>query len=232
MQTIADRLAHAQKMIAQTINEAHRPANSVKLLAVSKTKPVSDLRQAYDSGQRLFGENYVQEGVEKIEEMQDLSDIEWHFIGPLQSNKTRLVAAHFDWVQSVDRLKIAQRLSSQRPANKTPLQLLIQVNIDDEQSKSGVTLQEVEALAKGISALPNVTLRGLMAIPRANPTAEQQVQAFTQLKASFERLKQQYSSIDTLSIGMSNDMSAAIHAGSTMVRIGTAIFGARAPKQQ
>lgn len=232
MQTIADRLAHAQKLIAQTVIEAHRPVNSVKLLAVSKTKPVSDLRQAYDCGQRLFGENYVQEGVEKIEEMHALPDIEWHFIGPLQSNKTRPVATHFDWVQSVDRLKIAQRLSAQRPDEKPPLQLLIQVNIDDEASKSGTAPDEVETLAAHISRLPNVTLRGLMAIPKADPTPDQQSSTLKQLNQLFERLKRDYSSIDTLSVGMSSDMGAAIQCGSTMVRIGTAIFGARAPKQQ
>ncbi|MDM7859499.1 YggS family pyridoxal phosphate-dependent enzyme [Alteromonas sp. ASW11-36] len=227
MQTIADRLLYTQNLIAQATKNAHRPANSVKLLAVSKTKPVSDLELAYAAGQRLFGENYVQEGVEKIKKMQSLRDIEWHFIGPLQSNKTRLVAEHFDWMQSVDRAKIAQRLNDQRPVNLPPLQVCIQINIDDEASKSGVAVAEIDTLAAHIATLPNLCLRGIMAIPRADADKEAQKNALAAMQSIFTDLKARYSTIDTLSIGMSNDMTLAIENGSTMVRIGTAIFGAR-----
>lgn len=227
MQTIADRLLYTQNLIAQATLNAHRPANSVKLLAVSKTKPVSDLELAYAAGQRLFGENYVQEGVEKIKKMQSLSDIEWHFIGPLQSNKTRLVAEHFDWMQSVDRNKIAQRLNDQRPADLPPLQVCIQINIDDEASKSGAAVTELDDLAANISTLPNLCLRGIMAIPRAAANSEAQKHTLASMQSIYTDLKARYSTIDTLSLGMSSDMTQAINNGSTMVRIGTAIFGAR-----
>ncbi|MBT0585492.1 YggS family pyridoxal phosphate-dependent enzyme [Alteromonas oceanisediminis] len=227
MQTIADSLHCAQNLIAQSLNNANRPANAVKLLAVSKTKPVSDLRAAYIAGQRLFGENYVQEGVSKIEALQDLKDIEWHFIGPLQSNKTRLVAEHFDWVHSVDRLKIAGRLSDQRPHYKGPMNVCIQVNIDDEESKSGVSADEVGALADAVSSCVNLRLRGLMTIPNASQNNTQLDQSFQRMATLFTDLKGQYSTIDTLSMGMSGDLDQAISAGSTMVRLGTAIFGAR-----
>ena len=227
MQTIADRLLHAQKLIAQSIDTAHRPANSVELLAVSKTKPVSDLQQAYDAGQRRFGENYVQEGVDKIQAFQALTDIEWHFIGPLQSNKTKLVAENFDWVQSVDRLKIAQRLSNQRPSHLPPLNICIQINVDDEVTKSGILLEEAESFADQVSALPNLTLRGLMTIPAATSNKAQQVTSFNTMRSLYDRLKIQHPTIDTLSMGMSGDLTLAIACGATMVRIGTAIFGQR-----
>lgn len=227
MQTIADRLRHTQKLITQAIDSTHRPVNSVKLLAVSKTKPVSDLEQAYACGQRLFGENYVQEGVDKVKEMQNYSDIEWHFIGPLQSNKTRLVAEHFDWIHSVDREKIATRLSNQRPSALAPLNVCIQVNIDDESTKSGVPIAQVEALAASVDAMPNLTLRGLMTIPQATEDNDALSHSFAQMNACFCALKARYSSIDTLSMGMSNDLTLAIAHGATMVRIGSAIFGAR-----
>ena len=227
MQTIADRLLHAHKLIAQCNDSAHRPANSVKLLAVSKTKPVSDLQQAYDAGQRLFGENYVQEGVEKIQAMNNVADIEWHFIGPLQSNKTKLVAEHFDWVQSVDRLKIAQRLSNQRPVDRPPLNICIQINVDDESSKSGILVDEVNSFAAQIATLPHLTLRGLMAIPKASNNEQESHSSFETMRSLYDSLKTQYSSIDTLSMGMSRDLPSAILSGATMVRIGTAIFGAR-----
>lgn len=227
MQTIADRLLFAHKLIAQSLDSSHRPAKSVKLLAVSKTKPVSDLQQAYAAGQRLFGENYVQEGVEKVQALESLTDIEWHFIGPIQSNKTKLVAEHFDWVQSIDRLKIAQRLSNQRPTNKPPINICIQINIDDESSKSGILVDQVDALAAQVAALPNLSLRGLMAIPSASKDDHQLSESLETMKSLFDNLKTQYSSIDTLSMGMSKDLPIAIAAGSTMVRIGTAIFGPR-----
>jgi pyridoxal phosphate enzyme (YggS family) len=226
METIAERLKSALERLRQTAIEANREPNSVQLLAVSKTKPVSDIVIAYEAGQRMFGENYVQEGVEKIQELQALSDIEWHFIGPLQSNKTRLVAEHFDWVESIDRLKIAKRLNDQRTAHKK-LQVCIQVNIDNETSKAGVALADVESLAYSIKNLPNLELRGLMAIPAANQSVEAQTQSFSLMKDLFDKLQSNHAKIDTLSLGMSNDMEVAVHCGSTLVRIGTAIFGQR-----
>jgi PLP dependent protein len=228
MQTIADQLKSALETIEQTTLCANRPPNSVQLLAVSKTKPVSDIVLAYKAGQRKFGENYVQEGVEKIQLLQELSDLQWHFIGPLQSNKSALVAEHFDWVQSIDRLKIASRLSQQRPADKPPLQVCIQVNISAEESKSGITAEELPALAEQIAALPKLTLRGIMAIPAASEDEQQQVAAFTQLHHLFTQLQARYPQVDTLSMGMSGDLQSAIKSGSTMVRLGTAIFGHRA----
>ena len=232
MQTIAERLKTAQDKIAKATAKANRPSNSVQLLAVSKTKPVSDIKQAYDAGQRLFGENYVQEGVEKIKDLVSLTDIEWHLIGPIQSNKTALVAGHYDWVQSIDRIKIAKRLNQQRPAELPPLQVCIQINIDNEFTKSGVSLDDLDQLVKAVDTMENLTLRGLMAIPSPNVSAEQQVQSLQKLTALFEHYQGQRPLFDTLSVGMSNDMTAAIENGSTMVRIGTAIFGARSTPSQ
>lgn len=228
MNNIAERLQSARQRIQNLCKQAGKSAGAVKLLAVSKTKPVDDIRAAYQAGQRLFGENYVQEGVEKIQQLSDLTDLEWHFIGPLQSNKTRQVAEHFAWVQSVDRLKIARRLSEQRPATMPPLNLLLQINISAEQSKAGVADEtELMALAAEVNALPHLTLRGLMAIPAADLDPADQIRVFEQMQRLFVKLKQQYVQIDTLSMGMSGDMQAAIQAGSTMVRLGTAIFGER-----
>ncbi|TRY31873.1 YggS family pyridoxal phosphate-dependent enzyme [Aliiglaciecola sp. M165] len=226
METIAERLKSALESLEQANQKANRAPNSVQLLAVSKTKPVSDIVQAYEAGHRLFGENYVQEGVEKIQALQELSDIQWHFIGPLQSNKTKMVAENFDWVQSVERAKIAQRLNDQRTPHKR-LNVLIQVNINAEESKAGVLPEDVDDLANLVKSLPNLKLRGLMAIPNAAQNEEQLMQTFLQMKALYTQLRQNYSSIDTLSMGMSNDMQQAVLAGSTMVRVGTAIFGAR-----
>jgi pyridoxal phosphate enzyme (YggS family) len=226
METIAERLKSVQITVKQSTSDAHRPTNAVKLLAVSKTKPVSDVVYAYEAGQRLFGENYVQEGVEKIQGLQTLGDIEWHFIGPLQSNKTRLVAENFAWVHAIDRLKIAQRLNTQTPNNKI-LNVCIQVNIDDDQNKAGINPGQLNELAKAISELPNLLLRGLMTIPKANQSQVQQKTSFAQMSLLFEDLKKHYSSVDTLSMGMSGDMQNAINNGSTMVRVGTAIFGSR-----
>ncbi|MCW8107015.1 YggS family pyridoxal phosphate-dependent enzyme [Alteromonas ponticola] len=227
MQTIAERLQSAYVRIEQATDNAHRPRNSVKLLAVSKTKPVSDISQAYEAGHRLFGENYVQEGVEKIIQLQQLSDIEWHMIGPIQSNKTKLVAEHFDWVQSLDRAKIARRLNEQRPANLPPLNCCIQVNINDEASKSGIPPNQLPELVEIVEPLPHLTLRGLMAIPKANMDAVEQETTLSMLEELFGEYRTKLSNFDTLSVGMSDDVEAAIQHGSTMVRIGTAIFGAR-----
>ncbi|WP_166422222.1 YggS family pyridoxal phosphate-dependent enzyme [Paraglaciecola sp. 20A4] len=226
MGTIAERLKIALKTIEQSACEANRPANSVKLLAVTKTKPVSDIVQAYEMGQRLFAENYVQEGVDKIQQLSELDDIEWHFIGPLQSNKTRPVAENFDWVHSIDRLKIAQRLNDQRSAHKK-LNVCIQVNVDNESSKAGVSITEVDALAEQISALPNLTLRGLMTIPKAQDNTDLQRNSLLTMQQIFAQLQTKYPQIDTLSMGMSGDIQLAIECGSTMVRIGRAIFGSR-----
>jgi pyridoxal phosphate enzyme (YggS family) len=226
METIAERLKSVQITIEQSTLDAHRPSNTVKLLAVSKTKPVSDIVLAYEAGQRLFGENYVQEGVGKIQALESLNDIEWYFIGPLQSNKTRLVAEHFDWVQAIDRLKIAQRLNDQIAPPKI-LNLCIQVNIDDDANKAGIGVNEVNDFAKAITELPNLKLRGLMTIPKANQSEAEQKSSFAHMSVLFESLKKQYTSVDTLSMGMSGDMQSAINNGSTMVRVGTAIFGSR-----
>lgn len=226
MKTIAERLKSVQITVNQFTLDAHRPSNAVKLLAVSKTKPVSDIVHAYEAGQRLFGENYVQEGVEKIQTLQTFDDIEWHYIGPLQSNKTRLVAEHFSWVHAIDRLKIAQRLNSQISTDKT-LNVCIQVNIDDDENKAGIRADQLNDFAKAISELPNLSLRGLMTIPKANQSQAQQIASFAHMSLLFEDLKKHYSSVDTLSMGMSGDMQNAISHGSTMVRIGTAIFGSR-----
>ncbi|WP_199611394.1 YggS family pyridoxal phosphate-dependent enzyme [Flocculibacter collagenilyticus] len=230
MNKIADRLDSAYSKITSAAKKSGRPASDITLLAVSKTKPIPLIVEAYEFGQRKFGENYVQEGVEKIHhfaQQNSFADIEWHFIGPLQSNKTKLVATHFDWVQSVDREKIATRLSEQRPNNSPKLNVLIQINANDEASKSGIQFNDVEALASTIAALPNLTLRGIMSIPIKTNDTMALNKTFTKLKDCFDKLKSQYDSVDTLSMGMTNDMDLAIEHGSTMVRLGTAIFGER-----
>lgn len=228
MTTIADRLTIAQHRIAQAAQKSGRHSDEVRLLAVSKTKPASDIIAAYKAGQRRFGENYVQEGVDKIILLsKDYPDIEWHFIGPLQSNKTNLVAQYFDWMHTVSREKVAIRLSQQRPATLAPLNVCIQVNISHEASKSGVTPDQVASLANAIAKLPNLTLRGLMAIPTATQDEQQQEQELSALSALFNALKQQHPQLDTLSMGMSNDLDIAVACGSTLVRIGSAIFGER-----
>lgn len=206
--------------------QANRPQDSVQLLAVSKTWPASRLRELAEAGQTRFGENYLQEALEKIAALKDLA-LEWHFIGPVQSNKTREIAAHFDWAESVDRLKIAQRLSDQRPANLPPLNICLQVNIDNESSKSGVQPDKLMELAAAVSQLDNIRLRGLMVIPAIAETIEQQLDAFGRAQQLFSQLKTAHPDVDTLSMGMSADMQAAITQGSTMVRIGTALFGER-----
>ncbi|MNV24626.1 hypothetical protein D3C71_1156980 [compost metagenome] len=229
MNDIAHNLAQVRDKISAAATRCGRASEEVSLLAVSKTKPASAIAEAIDAGQRAFGENYVQEGVDKIRYFQQTgkANLEWHFIGPLQSNKSRLVAEHFDWCHTVDRLRIATRLSDQRPADMAPLNILIQINISDENSKSGITLAELDALAEQVSELPGLTLRGLMAIPAPETSYDRQFAVAQQMAVAFETLKARYTTVDTLSLGMSDDMEAAIAAGSTMVRIGTAIFGAR-----
>jgi pyridoxal phosphate enzyme (YggS family) len=221
MRSIDDNLQAVRGRIAHAATAAGRDPMSVKLLAVSKTHTAALVGEALAAGQRLFGENYVQEAIEKMDELAG-KDIEWHMIGPLQSNKSRLVAARFNWVHSVENEKVARRLSEQRPAGMAPLNVLIQVNVSGEASKSGVAPEAVAGLAKAISSLPNLKLRGLMAIPE--PAAG--VARYRELKYLHEKLKSDFK-FDTLSVGMSDDMETAIAEGSTMVRIGTAIFGAR-----
>lgn len=225
--SISHNLATISQQIQQLSTQFERPENAVKLLAVSKTKPIEAIESAIAAGQRAFGENYVQEGVEKIQHFAGQNGLEWHFIGALQSNKTRVVAEHFDWVQTIDRLKIAERLNEQRPAGLPPLNVLIQINISDETSKSGISPAEMLSLAREISRLPNLKLRGLMAIPKPESETARQKIALQAMQTLFHQLQAEFDGIDTLSMGMSDDMEAAIECGSTMVRIGTAIFGAR-----
>ncbi|WP_285111960.1 YggS family pyridoxal phosphate-dependent enzyme [Leclercia adecarboxylata] len=229
MNDIAHNLAQVRDKISAAATVCGRSSEEVTLLAVSKTKPASAIAEAIDAGQRMFGENYVQEGVEKIRHFREkgTADLQWHFIGPLQSNKSRLVAEHFDWCHTVDRLRIATRLSEQRPAEMPPLNVLIQINISDENSKSGIALGELEQLADQVAMLPGLRLRGLMAIPAPESDYDRQFAVARQMAVAFEALKTRFPTVDTLSLGMTDDMAAAIAAGSTMVRIGTAIFGAR-----
>ena len=229
MNDIAHNLAQVRDKISAAATRCGRASEEITLLAVSKTKPASAIADAIEAGQHAFGENYVQEGVDKIRFFQEQgkTDLQWHFIGPLQSNKSRLVAEHFDWCHTIDRLRIASRLNDQRPEALPPLNVLIQVNISDENSKSGIALEELDALAADVAALPRLTLRGLMASPAPESSYERQFAVAQQMAVAFEALKARYETVDTLSLGMSDDMEAAIAAGSTMVRIGTAIFGAR-----
>ncbi|AUY40124.1 MULTISPECIES: YggS family pyridoxal phosphate-dependent enzyme [Leclercia] len=229
MNDIAHNLAQVRDKISAAATRCGRASEEVTLLAVSKTKPASAIAEAIDAGQRMFGENYVQEGVEKIRHFREkgTADLQWHFIGPLQSNKSRLVAEHFDWCHTVDRLRIASRLSEQRPAEMPPLNVLIQINISDENSKSGIALEALDQLADEVAALPGLKLRGLMAIPAPESDYDRQFAVARQMAVAFEALKTRFPTVDTLSLGMTDDMAAAIAAGSTMVRIGTAIFGAR-----
>lgn len=228
MATIANNLQLVRNRIQAACAQTGRPADSVTLLAVSKTFPAVTVRDAFHAGQRWFGENYVQEALDKIAELADLrAQITWHLIGPLQSNKTRVVAEHFDWVQSVDRLKIAQRLSEQRPAHLPPLQVCIQVNTSGEESKSGVAPGEALALAQAVAALPRMQLRGVMALPAPSPDPAVQAEALAQVRVVFEQLRTAGLPLDVLSMGMSADLEAAVAQGSTMVRVGTALFGQR-----
>jgi pyridoxal phosphate enzyme (YggS family) len=226
MTYIKKRLISTKNTIQLTEKAAQRQPDSVKLLAVSKTWPAEAIRHANQAGQRFFGENYLQEALKKISALADLN-IEWHFIGPIQSNKTKDIAAHFDWVQRLDRAKIAQRLAKQRPENMADLNVCIQVNIDNESSKSGITPTELFSFAHEISQIDGLVLRGLMIIPTKTEHEQQQRIAFKKAYSLFEQLAKQYPTIDTLSMGMSADMILAIEEGSTMVRIGTALFGQR-----
>lgn len=227
MQTIADRLQSATRAIDLATSLANRQAHSVQLLAVSKTKSVSEITQAYEVGQRKFGENYVQEGVDKVLQMSDFTDIEWHMIGPIQSNKTKDVACHFDWVQSIDRFKIARRLNEQRPPHLPNLNVCIQVNIDEEESKSGIHVAQLAELIENVRSLERLTLKGLMAIPSASALPNKQTRSFKKMYDLFCEYHTGHPEFDTLSLGMSKDMQLAIEHGSTMVRLGTAIFGSR-----
>lgn len=229
MTTISNRLQDILATI-QSSRETSPYLQQVKLLAVSKAQPSSAIREAYLAGQTLFGENYLQEALEKQNALTDLA-IEWHFIGPIQSNKTQAIAQHFSWVHGVDRLKIAQRLNDARPEHLPPLQVCIQVNISDETSKSGAIPSTLEDLARAIAALPRLKLRGLMAIPAPTNDINQQLTQFKQVRQCYDALLAKGFTLDTLSIGMSNDYPLAIAQGATIVRIGSALFGARATKQ-
>ena len=223
---VTENFRKIQDLLAAATAAAKRPAGSVKLLAVSKKKPVEAILEAALAGQREFGENFVQEGVEKMQAT-GRDDLVWHLIGHLQSNKTRTAAERFDWVHTIDRPKIAERLSRQRPAEMADINLCIQVNVDREAGKSGVLLEEVEPLAKAIADLPGTRLRGLMCLPAIRDTFEEQRKPFAMLREAFESLRAAGYDVDTLSMGMTADYAAAIHEGATIVRIGTALFGAR-----
>jgi hypothetical protein len=228
MSLISQNLQAITATIVAAQQEAGRAPSSVQLLAVSKTFGADAVLEAVAGGQRAFGENYLQEALDKIAALRGQNPpLEWHFIGPIQSNKTRPIAEHFDWVHTVEREKVAQRLSEQRPAGMAPLQICLQVNVSGEASKSGVAPQELSALAHKVAALPNLTLRGLMAIPEPAVEFERQRAAFAQLRALYEQLRADGLALDTLSMGMSADLRAAIFEGATIVRVGSAIFGSR-----
>ena len=233
MTTIGDNLYSVSTRLQQACAQAGRPRAEVRLLAVSKTFDADAVRQAWRAGQRAFGENYVQEGVAKIEALAAAGDcpgLEWHCIGPLQSNKTRPVAEHFDWVHSVDRLKVAERLSAQRPAGRAPLQVCLQVDVDGGANKSGVAPADLPARAEAGARLPGRRLRGLMCLPQPAPDFESQRALFLQARALFDDLRARGFDLDTLSMGMSDDLEAAVAAGSTLVRVGRAVFGHRERK--
>ncbi|GGC95813.1 YggS family pyridoxal phosphate-dependent enzyme [Halopseudomonas salina] len=223
MSTIAENIANVRERIARSAVSAARDPSEITLIAVSKTRPASAVRDACAAGLRDFGENYLQEALEKIEALSELP-LTWHFIGPIQSNKTRPIAEHFDWVHGVDRLKIAKRLSEQRPAELGPLNICLQVNISREPSKSGVLPEDVAELATAVAALPRLKLRGLMAIPAPAEDSESRRQPLRALHECLQSLPMQ---LDTLSMGMSDDLGEAVQEGATMVRVGTALFGQR-----
>jgi pyridoxal phosphate enzyme (YggS family) len=228
MASIEATLQQVRTRIASACISAGRPVQSVTLLAVSKTFDATVVRAAHAAGQRAFGENYVQEALQKMQALADLrSDMEWHLVGPLQANKTAAVAGAFDWVHTVDRLKIAERLSAQRPAGAPPLNVCVQVNVSGEASKAGVEPSELPALARAVAGLPNLTLRGLMAIPEPAPAFEAQRAPHRRLRVLLQDLQRDGLALDTLSMGMSADLEAAVAEGATIVRVGSAIFGAR-----
>jgi len=224
--TVASQISKVLTRIEVATSQASRRSDDITLIAVSKTKPAEAIQAAAACGLQHFGENYLQEALDKIETLHEL-DLTWHFIGPIQSNKTRPIAEHFDWVHSVDRLKIAQRLSDQRPAHLVPLNICLQVNISNEDTKSGVSAEQAPELASAIATLPNIRLRGLMAIPKPSDDPAEQAASFEKVVTLFNTLRHTIPELDTLSMGMSQDLETAIAAGSTMVRIGTDIFGAR-----
>ncbi|TDY04146.1 YggS family pyridoxal phosphate-dependent enzyme [Thiohalophilus thiocyanatoxydans] len=230
MNSIAQRLESVREHITHAEKQAGRPPGSVQLLAVSKTRPAEDLRAALGAGQTRFGESYLQDARPKITALAD-APIEWHFIGPIQSNKTREIAEHFAWVHSVERLKIARRLSEQRPPELPPLNVCLQINTSGEASKAGASPAEALTLARSIAELPRLRLRGLMTLPAPAGDFEQQRVPFRQLRQLFDQLNAEGLALDTLSMGMTDDLEAAIAEGSTIVRIGTAVFGARAPNK-
>ena len=234
MSIISDNMQAVELAIQAAAEAANRPRSDVQLLAVSKTFPSDAVLDAMQTGQRAFGENYLQEGVDKIAAVAAAApdaQLEWHFIGPIQSNKTRPIAENFAWVHAVDRLKIAQRLSEQRPAGMPPLNICLQVNISGEASKSGVAPEALAELAHQVAALPNLRLRGLMAIPEPESDAAKQHLPFSRVRILFEQLQADGMQLDTLSMGMSGDLAAAVAEGATIVRIGTAIFGNRTYKE-
>lgn len=226
---LSESLAAARSRLTDALNAAGRPADAARLLAVSKTKPGDMIREAWHLGQREFGENYVQEALDKQAELAELDPIVWHFIGPLQSNKTRDVAEHFAWVHSVDREKIARRLNDQRPEEMGPLDICLQVNVSHEASKSGVSLEGLPALAEAVQAMPRLRLRGLMTIPAPAEGLDAQRVPFARLREALEKLRERFpdAPLDTLSMGMSADLEAAVLEGATLLRLGTAIFGER-----
>jgi pyridoxal phosphate enzyme (YggS family) len=223
---VTENFRKIQDLLAQTASAAGRRTGDVRLLAASKRQPVSAILEAAQAGQRDFGENIVQEGIEKMASAAR-DDLVWHFIGQLQSNKTRAVAEHFAWVHTVDRLKIAERLSDQRPGRNTPLNVCIQVNIDDEESKGGTSVEELHGLAAAVARLPNIRLRGLMCLPAIRQGFAQQREPFARLRHLRDSLNESGLKLDTLSMGMSADFAAAIYEGATIVRLGTALFGER-----
>ncbi|MBU0690038.1 MAG: YggS family pyridoxal phosphate-dependent enzyme [Gammaproteobacteria bacterium] len=226
MTAILSNLQAVRRAVTEAATAAGRPRDAVRLLAVSKTFPAASVSEAYQAGQTAFGENYLQEALDKIGTLRELP-LEWHFIGPIQSNKTRPIAEHFAWVHAVDRLKIAERLSAQRPESLPPLNICLQVNVSGEASKSGVAPQDVAQLASELVRLPRLQLRGLMAIPAPTDDPAQQRAPFVQMRELLATLNAQGMQLDTLSMGMSHDFATAIQEGATIVRVGTAIFGAR-----
>lgn len=224
---IAARIARINAQIEQAAKAHNRDPNLIKLLAVSKTKPVSDIVSAYETGHRNFGENYVQESLEKIQQMTEYSDILWHFIGPLQSNKSKFIAQYFDWMHSLDRIKIAKRLHEQRSVHQQALNVCVQINIDDEQSKAGIAPAEALDFIEQLQTLDRIKCRGLMTIPKAGVCETEQKDSFAKMHELFTQCTKTFANIDTLSMGMSDDLNIAIEYGSTMVRVGTAIFGQR-----
>ena len=225
-QPLNDNIPKLLQRVRLSAEKSQRPTGDIVVLAVSKNRPANDIRAAHAAGLSQFGESYLQEALEKIGQLGDL-DLTWHFIGPIQSNKTRQIATHFDWVHSIERGKIARRLSQQRPAEMPALQVCLQVNISGEASKSGVSLEELPALVREVATLPHLNLRGLMAIPAPTEDEAEQRRAFARLRMALEDLRDIAPQMDTLSMGMSGDLDAAIAEGSTLIRVGTAIFGSR-----